>query len=438
MNGSVDWTSASVMLAAGLILGGFIVYFFRRRAVAAPSENDLQRKDLEAKRDALLQQLRGPDLAPSERTRIEVETAQVLRALDQAPVLPRSESTSPASQSSSSPSAGMSPTVKGFVWGAGSVAALAALFYFVMQQATPRQEGGSVTGAMANAQPQTATQAPDPVVMQLEAAVQRDPNNLQLHNDLAQAYLERNNLMAVFEQTKIVLEKAPNDGRALTFQGLVRMAMGESAAAVSLLQRATQVDPKNLDSWVALAWVYAQSDRMKEAEATMLEAAKQSPGDRARLEQVFEQMKQSIAAEKNRPAQTAEGGGALPEGHPPIDGAPAATAAPAPAAASTPGAVHVTINLDPTANTRSGVLFVMVRNPGGGPPIAVKRVVTMSFPTIVELTAADSMMGQQLPASFRLEARLDTDGDPMTRPATDPTASQEGVTPGASVTLALK
>ncbi len=425
------------MLAAGLILGGFIIYFFRRRATATPGENDLQRKDLEAKRDALLQQLRGPDLAPSERTRIEVETAQVLRALDQAPLVARSEGVAQPLPSSSS-TTGMSPTVKGFVWGAGSVAALAALFYFVMQQATPRQEGGSVTGAMANAQPQTATQVPDAMVMQLEAAVQRDPNNLQLRNDLAQAYLERNNLMAVFEQTKIVLEKSPNDGRALTFQGLVRMAMGESAAAVSLLQRATQADPKNLDGWVALAWVYAQSDRMKDAEATIAEAAKQSPGDRVRLEQVFQQMKQSIAEEKNRPAQTAQGGGALPEGHPAIDGAPAAVTGSAPAAAATPGAVRVTINLDPAATTRSGVLFVMVRNPAGGPPIAVKRIVAMSFPTLVELTSADSMMGQQLPATFRLEARLDTDGDPMTRPATDPTASQEGVTPGASVTLALK
>ena len=59
-------------------------------------------------------------------------------------------------------------------------------------------------------------------------AVQRDPNNLQLRNDLAQAYIERENLMAVFEQTKFVLEKSPTDSRALTFQALVRMAMGEA------------------------------------------------------------------------------------------------------------------------------------------------------------------------------------------------------------------
>jgi hypothetical protein len=48
------------------------------------------------------------------------------------------------------------------------------------------------------------------------------------------------------------------------------------------------------------------------------------------------------------------------------------------------------------------------------------------------------MMGQPLPAKFRLEARLDSDGDASTKPPTDPSATQEDVTAGTSVTLALK
>ncbi len=64
----------------------------------------------------------------------------------------------------------------------------------------------------------------------------------------------------------------------------------------------------------------------------------------------------------------------------------------------------MTLELDPAAKTRSGLVFVMVRNPAGGPPIAVKRVVAPSFPFNVEITSADSMMGQSLPATFRIEA----------------------------------
>ncbi|HEV7769007.1 MAG TPA: tetratricopeptide repeat protein [Thermoanaerobaculia bacterium] len=432
MNPSIDWKSAIAILIAGVILGVLVVYFNKRRnAPTLGNENDLERNDLEAKRDALVQQLRDPSLSSEERERVELDTADALRRLD-------AFSGPTGSQPVAAPLA-MNPTIKGFIWGATSVAALAALGYFVMQQAKPREEGGEITGGVAQSQPApatTSTAPTDPMTQQLEAAVKAQPNNTQLRNDLAQAYLERDNLMAVFQQTKIVLEQSPDDSRALTLQGLVRMAMGATEEATSLLQRATKSDPKNLDGWVALAWVYAQSNRMSDAQKMIAEAARQAPQDKARLEQVFNQMQQQLAQQRATPA-TAQN--TLPEGHPAIGETPAPVAAASPAAASSPSAsVHVTLDLDPGARQRSGIVFVIARNASGGPPVAVKRVVAGTFPFNVELTSADSMMGQPLPPTFRLEARLDGDGDPMTKPPTDPTAMQDGVAPGASVRLALK
>ncbi|HYO74946.1 MAG TPA: hypothetical protein VE010_00670, partial [Thermoanaerobaculia bacterium] len=124
--------------------------------------------------------------------------------------------------------------------------------------------------------------------------------------------------------------------------------------------------------------------------------------------------------------------------HPPIDGAPAAPSTSAPAPAASGPSVRVTLNLDAAAKQRTGVLFVIARNPAGGPPAAVKRVAGATFPMTVELSSADSMMGQPLPPNFRLEARLDSDGDAMTRVPTDPSAVREGVAVGSAVTLALK
>ncbi|HYK03629.1 MAG TPA: tetratricopeptide repeat protein [Thermoanaerobaculia bacterium] len=426
MNAPTDWGTAVAILAAGLILGVLFVYLFNKRKKTF--SEDLVLKDLQAKRDALVQQLRDPGVEGDERTRLEVETAQVLRQLD------AYKSTAPASEAAA-PAAAMDPTVKGFLWGASSVGVLVALGYFVMQQATPREEGGSLTGGFesgAQQQQQQQQQPPtSPMIQQLEAAVQKDPNNLELRNDLAQAYLQANNMMAVFEQTKFVLEKKPDDSRALTFQALVRMAMGDADAATQMLQRATQSNPKNLDGWVSLAWIYVQTDRMADAERMIAEAVKQSPGDKAQLENVFASMKQS---KNGQPAQTAEG---LPEGHPPVDGGTPAPPTPSTPAATGPS-VRVTLNLDAAAKSRSGVLFVIARNPAGGPPVAAKRVMVSSFPMTVELSAADSMMGQPLPPKFRLEARLDSDGDAMTRVPTDPSAMQEGVSVGSAVTLALK
>jgi cytochrome c-type biogenesis protein CcmH/NrfG len=413
-----DWTSAIAILAGGLVLGLLVAYFFSKRKTTVVRD-DLHRKDLEARRDALVQQLRDESISNAERQRLERETADVLRELDaQAPA---AAPTAPASAPLS-----MNPTIKGFLYGATSVAAIALLGWYVMREAKPRQEGGSVTGNLpGEMQQQPAAQAqqqPDPALAQLLGAVQQQPENLQLRNDLAQAYLERDNLMAVFEQTKFVLEKAPNDARALTFQALVRMSMGEADTAEKMLQHATQSDPKNLDGWVALAWVYTQQNKHKEAEAMIAAAAKNSPADAPRLQQVYQQMK---AQASGAPAQTASTG-ELPPGHPSVDGTPAGNS------------VTVTLDLDPSAQGKSGVLFVMARNPAGGPPYAVKRLNVSSFPTTITIGQADSMMGQQLPNTFRLEARLDSDGNATTKPPSDPSALQDNVVTGSSVRLALK
>jgi len=437
MNAPTDWVSAIAILAAGLLIGALFIFFFNRRKTAT-IDTDLARKDLEAKRDALIAQLRVlPDDAVDERARLEAETANILRQLDErgtAGSQPAEEGGLRAHRSTTT----MSPAIKGFLWGAGSFAALAALAYFVMQSATPREQQASAPMATPQQPSNPATQQqqqPDPIVQQLEAAVQKDPNNLVLRNDLAQAYLERDNLMAVFDQTKIVLAKNPNDSRALTFQALVRMAMGEAENATKMLQQAIQSDSKNLDARVALAWVHAQNNEMKEAEAAIASAIKVSPADKARLEEVWQQMK----AHAQQPAQgqaAQQAGGQLPEGHPAIgDETPAMPPA---QAAPASNSVRVTLSLDPAATTRNGILFVMARSASGGPPIAVKRLMPASFPLTIDLGAADSMMGQPLPPTFRLEARLDSDGDAATKPPTDPRAVLDNVAPGAVVTLALK
>ncbi len=439
MNEPTDWTSAIAILAGGLFLGALVIFFFSRRKSSSPASviPELERKDLEAKRDSLVGQLRALDEENiEERTRLETETAAVLRRLDNAPQPAVARASDEPERSSAAPS--MNPAMKGFLWGAGSFAALAGLAFLVMNQATPRQEGGSLTGDIPMTQ-QQASQT-NPIVMQLEAAVQKDPNNLQMRNDLAQAYLETDNLMGVFEQTKFVLEKSPTDSRALTFQALVRMAMGEADAATQMLQQATQSDPKNLDGWVSLAWVYVQQNKLDDAEKMIAEAAKHSPNDKARLDDVFRQMKAQAAGAPAEPTQAQMASGELPAGHPPIDGGPPTQAQTAvrPAAPADGRSVTITLELAPSAAQKSGVLFVMARNPMGGPPVAVKRMQVASFPITFDFGSADSMMGQPLPDKFRLEARLDSDGDAATKPPTDPSAMQNDVAPGTAVRLALR
>jgi hypothetical protein len=79
------------------------------------------------------------------------------------------------------------------------------------------------------------------------------------------------------------------------------------------------------------------------------------------------------------------------------------------------------------------VLFVYVRNAHAevGPPIAVKRLAAV-FPASFDLGQADSMMGQEFPESVAVEARLDSDGNPLTRDPADPRVRIDDVPAGST------
>ena len=414
-----DWISAAGMILSGLIVG-FMFWYGMKGKSRAPKA-DVERLDLEAKRDVLLQQLRElkeTGGSVEEQRRLERETADVLRALDKRGTAP-SKSAKPVLPAPivdvTVPALIRGAAIRGFIWGAASVAVLGGIAWFVTEKATPRTETAS---PMASApQPQSQQQRPDAALQQIEAAVAKSPDNLEMRNELAKAYLERENLMGVFEQTKYILARTPDDARALTYQALVRMSMGQRDGAAGMLQHAIKSDPQLIDAYVALAWDDIQSGKTAEAEAQIAEAARRHPEQKARLDDVLAKMKEQA---KNPP--------------------PASAAAPAPAAAAASGpSVHVTLTLAGTPSPNA-VLYISARAAGqtAGPPAAVKRIANPTFPLDVDLSAADSMMGQPLPANIRIEARLDSDGDAMTKNPSDPHAMQDGVAGGNKVSLVLK
>jgi tetratricopeptide (TPR) repeat protein len=419
-----DWLSAGGMILSGLIVGFMFWYGMKGRA----AKPDVERLDLEAKRDLLLQQLRElkeTGGSVEEQRRLERETADVLRALDKRPgsagVPPavRGKTAVDGGRDARVPSAAdvRAASIRGFIWGAASVAVLGGIGWFVTEKATPKTETASAP--MASAPQSQQPQQPDPALQQIEAAVAKSPEDLEMRNQLAKAYLERENLMGVFEQTKYILARTPDDARALTYQALVRMSMGQRDPAAEMLQHAIKSDPQLLDAYVALAWDNIQRGKTAEAEAQIAEATRRHPEQKARLDDVLTKMKEQA---KNP--------------------APATAAASTPATAPVSGpSVHVTLTLAGAAPSPNAVLFVIARASGqtAGPPAAVKRIASPTFPLNIDLSTADSMMGQPLPATVRIEARLDSDGDAMTKNPSDPHAVQDGVaTNGTKVSLALQ
>src|SRR5947209_8249100 len=270
MSGSTDWLSAIGILLSGLVLGFMFIYTFRKNRTASATA-DLDRRDLEAKRDALIRQLRElTDDEVEERHRLELQAAQVLRALEIP--LPAGEGGpkgrvrgEPATQTPKATPQQHSGPIAGFLWGAGTVAALGFLGYYVYSKAEVKQDPNQTMpmaaaqggGQQMPAQQQQPAQA-DPATQKLEQEVSADPNNADKRIALARMYLDKENMMGVFEQTNAVLGKNPNDARAQTYNAIVRMAMGQLDQATSMLDTATKNDPKLADAWVALAWIRVQ------------------------------------------------------------------------------------------------------------------------------------------------------------------------------------
>jgi cytochrome c-type biogenesis protein CcmH len=107
-------------------------------------------------------------------------------------------------------------------------------------------------------------------------------------------------------------------------------------------------------------------------------------------------------------------------------------APPASAQAPVAGSISVADALQHQA-TEGAVLFVIARNAGGGPPLAVKRIPSPSFPVEFELGPDDRMI-QQLPfvGPLTLSARLDSDGNATTRTPGDLEGRLEGEVPTGS------
>lgn len=445
---AVEWQPALVVLVAGLALGALLVWWVSRRAPAAPPLPEappLELRDLDGRLQALVAQLRElddlaakrtPEQLARERYALELEAARTLQARDALAAEAERQATT-TSEPTAPPARGGSG--RGFLWGVASSAAVGLLLYFVSQAAERRPEGGSVTGSTPGASAPAQGAAPeDAETRALRARVEQNPEDHGLRLELARHLLMQRDLMGVWNETQHVLEHEPGQPRALAYQALVRLAMGQGELAVSMLQQAIAADPELLEARQNLAFVYASLGQTKEAQATVAEVRRRSPEEADRLQQALAQLGEARAAQAAPATQEDPHAGIAPPagaGAPPAAVAAGGSTAAAASRPGQPSGVFGWIEADPSvaARIRPGtVVFLTVREAGvaQGPPVAVKRLTATAFPLQFELGTADSMMGQPLPDKMRIDVRADADGDAATRSETDPRGFADGVALG--------
>jgi cytochrome c-type biogenesis protein CcmH len=388
------------------------------------------------KRDALLQQLREledtavkrtPEQLARERYALELEAARVLLALDERGASTAATAKAPAAAGVSTvavaaPARGgllaERPALRGFLWGIGTMSALGLLLFSVSDTARTRDGGTAITGDMQT--PGSEEESANETAIRKRLA--RNPDDLEARMALARLDLTRRDLKGVWNETQYVLARSPGHPEALSYAALVRLSLGHAEEAEKMLKQALAGDPNLLEAYLHLSLVYARMGRLQEADATMAEAMRRFPQRAEELRALQAQIRGQ--AEKREAATTSEGK------------PPAGTQAQAPAAASAGGhEVAGTLDLDPALKGQvapGSMLFVIVREAGvdKGPPVAVKRLATTSFPMSFSLTDADSMAGEPLPSRLRIEARVDSDGNPLTRSPDDPSARVDDVKVG--------
>lgn len=96
--------------------------------------------------------------------------------------------------------------------------------------------------------------------------------------------------------------------------------------------------------------------------------------------------------------------------------------------------------IDAPTGATGGVLFLFVRPAGatGGPPLAVQRFPSPSFPLDFDIGPRDAMVaGGPFPDRVTVEARLDQDGNAMTEERGDLSARSETAPGATGVALTL-
>src|SRR6185295_5254186 len=153
---------------------------------------------------------RDTDELARQRDALETKAAVVLAELDQKKpaVRPPKAARAAAPEATAAAVPPRNAARRGFAWGVLSAVAIGGLTVWVSGAAQPREQGGSLTGApeMPGAGPRRGPMAgrggpaaeEDPEVKQLQAAVARNPEDLDARLELTQAYLARRDLMKVF------------------------------------------------------------------------------------------------------------------------------------------------------------------------------------------------------------------------------------------------
>lgn len=243
----------------------------------------------------------------------------------------------------------------------------------------------------------------------LRTQLDADPTDLASFKRLALALLSAEQYVEAFEMAQQILASFPTDPDGLYISGMVRITMGQNEMAMEQLDRVIEQYPNHVLALAGRGMAFMNMGDPKAAVLVFERALAAAGGRHPDLERL-------LAAARSREMGTPVADSPQPALEQPAPVMPPPQSAPAVAADS----YGVRVELSPGFSVSpSATLFVFLRDEAGGPPSAVRRVQSPTFPLEVVLGPDQAMLGRPLPTSGMLSVRLDADGNASTRDESD-------------------
>ena len=441
------WSKPLMVLAAGIVIG--VGLLMRKDGTPAEVAADGKQRDLEAAHTAALASLKTLELDRGKMTadNYEVERkaliargSAALRALDEEVAAPPTASldelvallkterkrVGPTSFDAAilvaTGNAPVTPGMLSAAWrGALSATALwgvAALMTFMASSSSSdrieRPMDPPPQAQQAMAQGPTFEELAGPAL----AALQANPQDIAALNELTQAALSAGDPSKAMEYNRQAFEVDSADADARVYKAVLAAVVGMNDRAVQLLEALLADHPDHVKGITYYGLLLMEVGRFEDAIGPLEKAAALQP---------------NVMPLKGALIKARQGGGA-PMAPPPR---------PAPSGPVTT-VVEGTAFLDAEAAaalTGNELVFVSVKSPAGGPPLAALRLPAKNFPIQFKITSADAIsMGgpaRPFPQQMMLSVRIDSDGNAITREG-GPEASQEVTMGDANLRLMLK
>ncbi|MFT4627065.1 MAG: tetratricopeptide (TPR) repeat protein [Myxococcota bacterium] len=431
-----EWGPPLAVIALGLIAGFALAS--RLRGGDAAVTDQTRRLDLDNERKAALEALRAleseagkltPEDYTLEREALVARGAAAMRVLEEGDAV-GAETATPAMErllalqtelgddalraaiagvygGEPAPTGALAPEWRGALSALAVVALIGGLLGYANSNSVDRRPGASMTGN------QDLGGTTDRKV-ELEARVTAQPNDLEAINELTILSIQGGDAPAAMEWNRKAFELDPNDPTARTWKAVLAAAVGMEDRALEMLNEVVEESPEHAEAWTYKGIIELRGGRAADAVVSLERSVALEPGN-PQLQGALAQARQLAAAAGGGPA------------------APPAPTGPAEVVVSGVAELSPAIQ---DALSGSETLYVSLRNPAGGPPLAAKRMPMGDWPAAFEVTTADAIaMGgapRPFPPTLRLIVTIDADGNPMSKDDVVATVSVDDVARGAT------